>query len=139
MAGMKAYEISNHAREGYESQHNLTYWNMKDYTGIGPGAHGRLTTSGKRISTEAARRPADYMDAEAPKTETLNELDIARETLAMGLRPTSGIQIDRLPDINQTALDELQNAGMVEVADGRLSTTSAGRLLTDAIAAKLSP
>ena len=41
--GMRAYEVSNHARDGKESVHNLTYWRYTDYVGIGPGAHGRLT------------------------------------------------------------------------------------------------
>ncbi|MDR3424321.1 MAG: radical SAM family heme chaperone HemW [Alphaproteobacteria bacterium] len=41
-AGMPAYEISNHARKGHESRHNLTYWHYEDYIGIGPGAHGRI-------------------------------------------------------------------------------------------------
>ena len=40
-AGMPAYEVSNHARPGEESRHNLTYWRYQDYSGIGPGAHGR--------------------------------------------------------------------------------------------------
>jgi oxygen-independent coproporphyrinogen-3 oxidase len=40
-AGMPAYEVSNHARPGQESRHNLTYWRYRDYAGIGPGAHGR--------------------------------------------------------------------------------------------------
>ncbi len=42
-AGLPAYEVSNHARPGQESRHNLLYWRYGDYVGVGPGAHGRLT------------------------------------------------------------------------------------------------
>jgi coproporphyrinogen III oxidase-like Fe-S oxidoreductase len=42
-AGLPAYEVSNHARPGAESRHNLIYWRGGDWAGIGPGAHGRLT------------------------------------------------------------------------------------------------
>ena len=45
--GRPAYEISNYAKKGYESQHNLAYWRYEDYGGIGPGAHGRLSIDGK--------------------------------------------------------------------------------------------
>ena len=50
-AGLPAYEISNHARPGAESRHNLIYWRYGDYAGVGPGAHGRLDLNGKRIAT----------------------------------------------------------------------------------------
>ena len=55
-AGLPAYEISNHARPGYEAKHNQIYWRGGDYIGIGPGAHGRLTMDGRRIATEATAR-----------------------------------------------------------------------------------
>ena len=58
-AGLPAYEISNHARPGQESRHNLVYWRYGDYVGIGPGAHGRLTIDGaQRRHQHAARAGA---------------------------------------------------------------------------------
>ena len=54
-AGLPAYEISNHARPGAESRHNLIYWRYGDYAGVGPGAHGRAALGGKRIATAADR------------------------------------------------------------------------------------
>ena len=51
-AGMPSYEVSNHARDGAQSRHNLVYWRYGDYVGIGPGAHGRLTINGQRTATE---------------------------------------------------------------------------------------
>ena len=46
--GLPAYEISNHARPGAESRHNLTYWRYGEYVGVGPGAHGRFVENGRR-------------------------------------------------------------------------------------------
>ena len=53
-AGLPAYEVSNHARPGAESRHNMIYWRYGDYIGIGPGAHGRITRDGVRYATEAS-------------------------------------------------------------------------------------
>ena len=61
-AGLPAYEISNHARPGEESRHNLTYWRYGDYVGIGPGAHGRLTLDGTKYATRAHRAPEAWLD-----------------------------------------------------------------------------
>src|SRR5690606_11888210 len=49
--GLPAYEISNHARPGAESRHNLVYWRYGEYVGVGPGAHGRFVEDGRRIVT----------------------------------------------------------------------------------------
>jgi putative oxygen-independent coproporphyrinogen III oxidase len=54
---MPRYEVSNHAKDGSESRHNLIYWRYGDYVGIGPGAHGRVTQDGIRVATEQARIP----------------------------------------------------------------------------------
>jgi putative oxygen-independent coproporphyrinogen III oxidase len=60
--GLHAYEISNHARPGAESRHNLIYWRGGDWAGIGPGAHGRLTLNGRRWSTETELAPALWLE-----------------------------------------------------------------------------
>ena len=64
-AGLRRYEVSNHARDGAESRHNLIYWRYGDYVGLGPGAHGRLTLDGMRVSTEQARMPKAWLDGTA--------------------------------------------------------------------------
>lgn len=61
-AGLPAYEVSNHARPGAESRHNLIYWRGGDYAGVGPGAHGRLTFPTGRWATEAPRAPAAWLE-----------------------------------------------------------------------------
>ena len=100
-AGFGTYEISNHARSGAESRHNLVYWRYGDYAGVGPGAHGRLTRGGTRWATEAIRSPEAWLDAvetrgsglatEAPVSST----DQAIEMLMMGLRLAEGIDPNR--------------------------------------------
>lgn len=138
--GFPAYEVSNHAAAPrHQSRHNMIYWQSGDWIGIGPGAHGRLTIGGERIATEAARRPADYIRSDSPALETLSDLGAIREVLAMGLRPATGIALDRLPPLGSRALKDLQDAGLISFSGGHLHTTDAGRLLTDAITAKLSP
>jgi coproporphyrinogen III oxidase-like Fe-S oxidoreductase len=61
--GLPAYEVSNHARPGAESRHNLTYWRYGDYAGIGPGAHGRLSTKAGKIATATERTPETWLQA----------------------------------------------------------------------------
>ena len=55
--GLLPYEVSNYARPGAESRHNLTYWRYGDYAGIGPGAHGRVTLGGDLLATRRHRAP----------------------------------------------------------------------------------
>ena len=61
-AGLLAYEISNYARPGEESRHNLAYWRYLDYAGIGPGAHGRITVDGSLLATRRHRAPEPWAE-----------------------------------------------------------------------------
>src|SRR5699024_5628343 len=92
-AGLPAYEISNHARPGAESRHNLSYWRYQDYAGVGPGAHGRR--AGMR--TVRHRKPENFLSGVArnghglAEEEELSRKDAAREALVMGMRLSEGI------------------------------------------------
>jgi oxygen-independent coproporphyrinogen-3 oxidase len=96
-AQMPAYEISNHARPGMESRHNLTYWLYDDYIGIGPGAHGRYVANDERAATETHRVPDVWLkqvaaQGEGLRSSTILDPDTAkREALMMGLRLAQGI------------------------------------------------
>ena len=95
-AGLPAYEVSNHAKPGQESLHNLIYWRGGDYLGIGPGAHGRLTKGGRRFATVAPRPPGAWLAqalgaAGATVQEELTSRDWAEERILMGLRTNEGI------------------------------------------------
>ena len=96
-AGLPAYEVSNHAKPGEESRHNLIYWHYGQYAGIGPGAHGRIDIDGTRHATRAHRAPESWADKVLEKGqgahpfECLNKVEQAQEALMMGLRLTGGI------------------------------------------------
>ncbi|MEO1305119.1 MAG: radical SAM family heme chaperone HemW [Pseudomonadota bacterium] len=143
--GLPAYEVSNHARsEAYESQHNHIYWASGDWIGVGPGAHGRLTIDGVRYATEAARRPADYIARTGDERSSLSHESTAREFLAMALRPTSGLDLERFQTLFGSEADPETIANLVEtgqaVSDGsRLKLTAQGRLIADYIASLLAP
>src|SRR5690606_34652015 len=95
--GMPAYEVSNHARPGAESRHNLTYWRYGDYAGIGPGAHGRLATGAARIATATERRPEAWLSLVETQGHGMVDQDVldyqeqADELLLMGLRLKEGV------------------------------------------------
>ena len=133
-AGMPAYEISNHARPGEESRHNLTYWRMEPYLGIGPGAHGRVRRDGAWHATRQARAPETWLQSvEAAGHGTAEETVLAlderrREILMMGLRLAEGVpygRLDRLPPLDRRAA--LVEEGYL-VDDGQvIAATAAGR------------
>jgi len=143
-AGLPGYEISNHARPGAESRHNLVYWRSGDWAGIGPGAQGRLTLDGVRWATEAPRAPGEWLEAvegrgagEAPRA-ALSRDDRAVEYVMMGLRLTEGIDLSRLPAFganvtNDKEIKVLEDSGLVETGHGRLRATAIGRPLLNAV------
>ncbi|MEA2903763.1 MAG: hypothetical protein QOC56_1219 [Alphaproteobacteria bacterium] len=148
-AGLPAYEISNHARPGAECRHNLVYWRMHEYAGIGPGAHGRLDVGGERRATATEKRPETWlMRVESlghgvTTDETLTRGEMADEFLLMGLRLAEGIDPRRYAALAGRPLDPrriaiLREEGAVETtADGKLRVTPAGFPVLDAVVADL--
>lgn len=142
-AGLAAYEVSNHARTGSESRHNLIYWRGGDYGGIGPGAHGRLSLFGQRLATEAEPRPGLWLAGieTGKNVETraaLSSRERADEYLMMGLRLTEGIDMSRYEALSgaplpASALVELTDLGMIRLEGGRLCATDHGRLVLNAV------
>ncbi len=147
-AGLPAYEISNHARPGHESRHNLVYWRYGDYVGIGPGAHGRLRIDGARVGTSTQRVPERWLaqveelgHGEAPREAIARGAQVL-ELLMMGLRLEEGVPLARIEQasgrplrqtVDAKALDALIGAGHVTVAEGRLAATGAGRQRLDTV------
>jgi len=153
-AGLPAYEVSNHAKPGQESRHNLTYWTGGDYLGIGPGAHGRLTQDGIIMARHQIADPQrwqskiDRVGHGTAKVRVLSAQDRIEERILTGLRLTNGLQ--RAPFLHQTgqdilnvvdaqALDMLQEEGLVTVTQHHLAVTPKGRLVLSAIIEKLVP
>jgi putative oxygen-independent coproporphyrinogen III oxidase len=147
-AGLPAYEVSNHARPGSESRHNLLYWRGHDYAGIGPGAHSRIRSGAAKRALSTIKSPEGWLaQAEAQghglaSEETLSPEELADEYLLMGLRLSEGIDLARLANIGGRALDErriatLAGEGLVERDGPRLAATSKGRFVLDRLILEL--
>jgi len=148
LAGLPAYEVSNHAAEGGEARHNLVYWRSGDWGGIGPGAHGRLTLGGTRWATETPRAPEGWLR----QVETQGQGETARvavplaeqaeEVLIMGLRLAEGIDLARYEllagqPLDPDALRRLTDLGLVAQAGGRLAATAQGRAVLNGVLREL--
>ncbi len=147
-AGLPAYEISNHARPGQESRHNLIYWRYGDYAGAGPGAHGRLDLNGRRTATAAIKLPERWRDTVAKSGHGFTEVtpvgdeDAAREHLLMNLRLAEGIDLAVYAKRWGTGLDAAKIASLAELGflaheGGRLTATPSGRLLLNRVIEEL--
>ncbi len=147
-ASLPAYEVSNHARPGEESRHNLTYWRYRDYCGIGPGAHGRRGAH----ATLRHRKPENWLDAvdrngHGMQEETaLAPRQQATEALLMGLRLAEGMAPDALAArfalhqgslIDEGRLDFLISLGLAWRNGAAIGVTGAGMALLDSIIAEL--
>jgi oxygen-independent coproporphyrinogen-3 oxidase len=147
-AGLPAYEVSNHARPGQESRHNLAYWRYRDYAGIGPGAHGRRGG----VATLRHKKPENWLAAVAEKghgiaeERELGDRERACEALLMGLRLAEGIDlaglrarfgIAELVDPERLAL--YRSLGLVWESGERIGVTEAGMPLLDALLGELVP
>jgi putative oxygen-independent coproporphyrinogen III oxidase len=143
-AGLPAYEVSNHARVGDESRHNLSYWRYDDYLGIGPGAHGRRGG----LATLRHKKPENWMSGVARnvnglQSETpLSPQEQAREALLMGLRLHEGVDLGQIAMRSAVAQNQLishkdvarlEHHGLILASGDHLRVTPAGMLLLDHI------
>ena len=148
--GLAAYEVSNYARPGAESRHNLSYWRYQDYAGIGPGAHGRVSVGGTLRATRRHRAPEAWAalvarDGHGTAEETpVPPAEAAREALLMGLRLAEGIDAERFAARTGMTLEAALDLKMVAAAEAEgylvrdaagLRATPAGRLRLDALLA----
>jgi oxygen-independent coproporphyrinogen-3 oxidase len=149
-AGLPPYEISNHARPGEESRHNLTYWRYGDYCGIGPGAHGRRGGN----ATVRHRKPENWLEAVARlgngivEAYTLENREQASEAMLMGLRLSEGVDLARtgnrfsLPEsalCNAEKLAFYERQGLTWRKGSRIGVTEQGMPLLDALLGELVP
>jgi oxygen-independent coproporphyrinogen-3 oxidase len=151
-AGLPAYEISNHARAGQESRHNLAYWRYRDYLGIGPGAHGRLTIDGTKYAIANHRAPETWLAAverDGHGTAQRAELSAAErrdEMAMMGLRLAEGVSRpafraetgdDIAAAFARARLDALIGGGFLELDEAGMRATAAGRQRLNAVLERL--
>ena len=147
-AVLLAYEISNYARPGEESRHNLAYWRYQDYAGIGPGAHGRITVDGTLRATRRHRAPepwAERVESDGhglTESEPVDSVTRAREALLMGLRLAEGIAVDWFvrrtgrtiaQSTDADILAQCIGEGYVTLTANRLVATHEGRIRLDAL------
>jgi oxygen-independent coproporphyrinogen-3 oxidase len=154
-AGYRHYEISNFARPGFESRHNLAYWAWSDYLGIGAGAHGFARGADASAATGQVwasryanvKAPAAYMErspAARATSETLDRATAMAEFILVGLRridgfaerafaQTFGAELGAV----SPALEGLGSAGVLARRDGRVALTREGLMLADSVTAKL--
>lgn len=150
--GMPAYEVSNHAKPGFESRHNLSYWHYDDYLGIGPGAHGRITVNGNKTATMMTSKPENWLaSVESNKNGIqtsilLDKSDVLDEVIMMGLRIKEGISRKRffnitgkeIEDIIPTVkINKLKENKLIEIDTNGIRCTAEGMLLVNSIAAEL--
>jgi len=133
-AGMPGYEISNYARPGHQSRHNLTYWRYGDYAGVGPGAHGRRLG----MRTVRHRKPENFLSAMGRNNHGIAEeallspVEMADEKLVMGLRLAEGVDAATL-DVDWNRVERLEGSGHLTRDRTRIALTAKGRLLLDHI------
>ena len=147
--GLPAYEISNHARPGAESRHNLVYWRYGEYAAAGPGAHARLTTSQGRESFVFEKHPETWLEAVERGSDAVIENELlgpeaqGDEMLLMGLRLREGVSPARHAGLTGRGLDEGRIAALIgdglleRTEDGRIRATAQGVPVIDAIVAEL--
>ena len=147
-SNLNHYEVSNFAKAGHQSQHNLAYWRGRDYVGVGPGAHGRLTRDNQRQATITHLTPAAYakaVTASGTGIDILENLDgpaWAAEYLLMGLRIKEGISLSRYESLSASKLNSSELRYLIEdkllIQEGdRLSATPNGRLVLNAVTERL--
>ncbi|MFO0994818.1 MAG: radical SAM family heme chaperone HemW [Hyphomicrobiales bacterium] len=147
-AGLAAYEVSNHARPGDESRHNLHYWHYGEYAGVGPGAHSRFTLGAEKHALATERHPETWLKQVAEKghgiisDETLSGLQQADEMLLMGMRVSEGIDLARYErlagrPLDQTRIENLAALGLVAQTGKMLRATPKGRRLLNAVIGEL--
>ena len=147
-AGMPAYEVSNHARAGQESRHNLTYWRYQDYAGIGPGAHGRRGG----VATTRHKKPENWLTAIAAQGDGMAEArslalpEQAAEAMLMGLRLAEGLEPDALARrfgveavVNADKVAFYTQQGLMWQQGERIGVTEAGMAVLNALIAEVVP
>ena len=153
-AGLEWYEISNWARQGYESRHNLGYWRNVDWAGLGPGAHSHYNrcladSSGETGETTSSPLGLRSWDIAHPKlwgqsiidgkvpwdgSERISHEEHLEETIMLGLRLRGGLDLALLGDtVDMTRIRPMENEGLITIHGGRVVPTRTGRLLNDTV------
>ncbi|MEQ1705924.1 MAG: radical SAM family heme chaperone HemW [Rickettsiales bacterium] len=150
--GLAPYEVSNYARIGQESRHNLSYWRGDSYIGVGAGAHGRINVDGRRVATQTLKSPERWLEnveKSGNAVEVWQEITpetFVEERVMMGLRLRDGINYrdfkeqtgyDLGEHINLSKRDFYMGQGLLADDKNAIKTTLKGRLLLNKLTAEL--
>jgi putative oxygen-independent coproporphyrinogen III oxidase len=150
--GLLAYEVSNYAKQGEESRHNIAYWLGDDYIGIGPGAHGRLTQGGIRIATQMLKSPERWLEGVEKNQnaceiwQEIDKKDEIAERIMMGLRMSAGINfqdfkdktgVDFIDAVNVSKYRLYMQQNFLKVTENDVKVTLNGRLVLNRLTADL--
>jgi oxygen-independent coproporphyrinogen-3 oxidase len=161
-AGIHQYEISNFARAGHRSRHNLKYWQRLPYMGFGLDAHSMLpATNGavrfantsnldEYLGTIPSASPLSILDsavseAETPEIEFVGRLEAFEESLFLGLRLNDGVDLGRIRaqfgdamlSDRMPALFEVRDAGLLELSADHMRLTAQGRVVSNEVFSRL--
>ena len=152
-SGFEAYEISNYAsKPTHICTHNMAYWQYKDYLGIGPGAHGRITKQGDKYATINTHIPNTWLQRIHNHQSTLQSITkltpdiVAREMTAVGLRTSTGLNTEHFQQItgqnifqyvSQPEITFLVDKGVLTQTKHSITVTKQYRLLTDSVVARI--
>ena len=151
---LKFYEISNFAKKGYESKHNLVYWNSGEWIGIGAGAHSRINYNNKRYAIQNIKLPIKWLNKSLKYKNgisiknLLNNKEIIEEFILMGLRIKNGINIKNLQKniscnnnlykiLNYKNIKILEFNKLLKSNEKNIKLTNKGFLLLNSIIDKL--
>ena len=140
--GYKQYEISNFERGGHKCAHNLNYWHLGEYIGLGPGASGHLNGRRYRNVQNLSAYNEALRDGRAPieEEEVLSPVDRDNEYTMLGLRLNEGIAMDalmpsgaRFDTLYKEAIEKNVNDGLLTITNGRVALTRKGRDLANRV------
>lgn len=145
--GFERYEVSNFARTGYESVHNINYWECGDYIGLGIGAHSHI--QGKRFQN--VDKLGDYLkmaDDDQFQPTGLERLDVQQrltESVLFGLRMTRGVNIEKIQerfgcqwdDQRRNLIEDFIQEGLLTIEGEYLKTTNRGMMVLDELCSRL--
>lgn len=140
--GFEHYEISNFAKKGCESRHNLAYWRNQEYFGFGAGAHGYV--NGVRYSNKPNLEEYIANPLQPASQNTLSNKEIIEEGIFLGLRLAKGIDIAQfrgeygidIPSKYASVIEKYVSCGLMEFKNGMLRLTINGMLVSNTIMAE---
>ena len=142
-AGFAQYEISNFARPGYESRHNIVYWKNEPYFAFGVGAHRYVDGVRSGNSKSFNKYLRNYLEGE--QSEVIDDAGQILEGIMLGLRMVKGIHLEEFKSqygvdiavLKQKEISLFTGEGLMELSDGYLKITERGLPISNSIIARL--